>query len=131
MIGDINHSVFVGLSQPASVPGCVNANCSNLPSLTWEASGTPFVFETWLTGGINVKPYSNKECTTFRNGIIICSLQFQALSLILTTNRKRKYFEKYLAFSQASWAVITIFFVKEMKNKQKKAKIFTYIFPLR
>ena len=39
------------------------------------------------------------------------------LSLILTTNRKRKYFEKYLAFSQANWAVSAIFFVKFMKNK--------------
>ena len=44
------------------------------------------------------------------------------LSLILTTNQKRKYFEKYLAFSQASWSVSAIFFVKEMKNNRKKRK---------
>ena len=39
--------------------------------------------------------------------------------------------KKYLALSQASRALSAIFFVKEMKNKRKKAKIFIYIFPLR
>ena len=48
--------------------------------------------------------------------------RFLALSLILSINRKRKYFEKYLAFSQASWAVSAISFVKEMKKSGKKRK---------
>ena len=53
------------------------------------------------------------------------------LSLILTTNRKRKYFEKYLAFSQASWAVSAIFFVKEIKNKRKKSENIYIYFPVK
>ena len=56
----------------------------------------------------------------------LVSLSKGILSLILTTNQKRKYLEKYLAFSQASWAVSAIFFVKEMENKGEKAKIFLY-----
>ena len=39
----------------------------------------------------------------------------------VTTNQKIKYFEKDLAFSQASWAVSAIFFViKENKRKISK-----------
>ena len=49
-----------------------------------------------------------------------------ALSLILT---EKENILRYI------WLILRLaglrhFFVKEMKNKQKKSKIFTYIFPL-
>ena len=53
------------------------------------------------------------------------------LSLILITNGKEFFLKKYLAFSQASWAVSAILFVKEIKNKRKKSENILIYFPVK